>query len=142
MERIQRKTYKNLAFFLELSEIMPIFAASVIDMLLCTFRSKNVCSGYPGKIPRGVRLYRYCPISQRAVVQRQLFIYKKGEQDSKTLLFYNCYCFQLENFAEKTIEKCGPPFLCPHFVVISTYALYLGYNNIIQFLNELFYLFL
>ena len=30
---------------------MSIFAASVNDMSLCTFRSKNVCSGYPGRKP-------------------------------------------------------------------------------------------
>ena len=35
---------------LELSQKVPIFAAS-----------ENY-SDYPGRIPRGVRLYRYCPI--------------------------------------------------------------------------------
>jgi hypothetical protein len=58
---LRAKIYKILALFLKLSEIMLIFEASVIDMSLCTFRAKNVRSGYPSRILRGVRLYRYCP---------------------------------------------------------------------------------
>ena len=71
-DTISVKGIENCAYFgagtNKVAKILATFrnnvylAASVIDMSLCTFRSKNVCSGYPGRIPRGVRLYRYCPI--------------------------------------------------------------------------------
>ncbi len=60
--QVYSKKLKIIAKILATFRNNVYLAASVIDMSLCTFRSKNVCSGYPGRIPRGVRLYRYCPI--------------------------------------------------------------------------------
>jgi len=54
----QRKRRKNL----QVTEKMPIFASS------------NNKFGYPGRIPRGVRPYRYCPFLKSHSLQ-WLFIF-------------------------------------------------------------------
>ena len=48
---------------------------------ICKYRNKfvslqgqNMSFGYPGRIPRGVRLYRYCPIL-KAVIRQLFFIF-------------------------------------------------------------------
>ena len=52
------KICKKEAFYLEDNRKMPIFATS------------NIKFGYPGRIPRGVRPYRYCPIYREPSFKR------------------------------------------------------------------------
>jgi len=72
-----KKTENKMGIYLEDKREIPIFEAYLDDTfarnskliliylevcsLIRIFAASNISFDYPGRIPRGVRLYRYCP---------------------------------------------------------------------------------